>query len=213
MKKFLLLTSDFNPSGIDKSQLTLDLCKKWSDLGHLIHIITTTYDKLNDTDKINDRLTVFQVRSFRPGQQKISSFGKMIYLNAAYGKCTDLIKQNREKYGPLSKAAFLCKDISQEVLPKADLILCRDCLVHFSYADIVRTIDNFKKSHSKYLLTTTFTDCIKNTDINTGDWRPINLEIAPLNFGEPIQTIVEECSERQGAFRDKSLGLWNISNL
>lgn len=125
----------------------------------------------------------------------------------------DLIKQNEENYGSLSKAVFLCTDISQELLPQVDLILCRDCLVHFSYEDIVRTIDNFKRSHSKYLLTTTFTGCVKNTDINTGDWRPINLEIEPLDFGEPIQTIVEECSESQGAFRDKSLGLWNISKL
>jgi hypothetical protein len=125
----------------------------------------------------------------------------------------DLIEQNMKNCGSLSKAVFLCTDISHEFLPQVDLILCRDCLVHFSYADIVRTIDNFKSSHSKYLLTTTFTACISNTDINTGDWRPINLEIGPLSFGKPIQTVVEHCSESQGAFRDKSLGLWDISKI
>ena len=49
----------------------------------------------------------------------------------------DLIEKNEENYGSLSKAMFLCMDISQELLPQVDLILCRDCLVHFSYLKLL----------------------------------------------------------------------------
>src|SRR5919108_4247955 len=64
-----------------------------------------------------------------------------------------LISANRERH-PTRR--FQCGDLTRDPLPKADVILSRDCLVHFSYADIRAAIDNFRRSGSKYLLTTTF---------------------------------------------------------
>lgn len=78
------------------------------------------------------------------------------------------IKKLIEQYG--EKKQFSIADICKDPLPLSDLILCRDCLVHFSFGDIYKAIDNFKQSAAKYLLTTTFTACNENIDIITGLW-------------------------------------------
>jgi hypothetical protein len=91
------------------------------------------------------------------------------------------------------------------------MILCRDCLVHLSDKHIKYTLINFKKSKSKYLLTTTFCLLSENRNIRTGDWRPINLQLPPFSFPEPIMLIDEKCPD-DGGFR-KSLGLWQLKDI
>jgi hypothetical protein len=111
---------------------------------------------------------------------------------------------------------FLLGDLIEDALPAADLILCRDCLVHFTYAETRRALDNFRRSGATWLLTTTFTGPRDNHDITTGDWRPINLERGPYGFPPPLVVINEqsdEVDEELGAFPDKSLGLWRIADL
>ncbi|MET0213205.1 MAG: class I SAM-dependent methyltransferase, partial [Vicinamibacterales bacterium] len=41
---------------------------------------------------------------------------------------------------------FLRADIAQDTLPKADLIICRDCWVHLSFRDIAAVLENFRRS-------------------------------------------------------------------
>ena len=125
----------------------------------------------------------------------------------------ELIRQNRERFGGSAAKRFELLDITADPLPDADLILCRDCLVHFSFEDISRTFRNLKRSSIHWLLTTTFPDCDLNEDIRTGDWRLINLERPPFNLPEPERLINENCSEGGGTYRDKSLGLWRIADL
>jgi hypothetical protein len=108
---------------------------------------------------------------------------------------------------------FLALDLTVDPLPRADLLLCRDCLVHLSFSDIARAIANMKRSAVVYLLTTTFPTCDHNEDVVTGDWRPLNLERPPFNFPPPRRLISEGCTEGRGIFRDKSLGLWLMRQL
>lgn len=121
----------------------------------------------------------------------------------------NIIKQNQISFSSAEKT-FMVADISTDLLPKVDLILCRDNLVHLSYDDIKTVLLNFKKSGSKYLLTTTFSSRY-NRNINTGDWRPINLQLPPFIFPDPIRLIDEKCTE--GAYSDKCLGLWLLSDI
>ncbi len=51
---------------------------------------------------------------------------------------------------------YLLADITCDPLPAADAILCRDCLVHFSFANIARAVENFRRSGATWLITTTF---------------------------------------------------------
>jgi hypothetical protein len=106
---------------------------------------------------------------------------------------------------------FLVLDVMNDSLPQADLLLCRDCLVHLSLADAGRALRNIRRSAVRYLLTTTFPECANNQDIVTGDWRPINLELGPFNLPPPARLLTEECTESGGIFADKSLGLWDLT--
>ena len=125
----------------------------------------------------------------------------------------DLITQNITLYSR-SKKTFLVKDIVSDDLPKVDLIFCRDCLVHLSVSDVLKTLSNFKKSGSTYLLTTTFLGNRKNKiNMITGDWHPINLFQTPYNFPEPLLLLNEGCTEGGNQYSDKSLGLWQLDSL
>ncbi len=104
-------------------------------------------------------------------------------------------------------------DLTRDSLTDADLILCRDCLVHLSFANIESALRNIIKSGATYLLTTTFPDHDHNQDIEDGDWRLLNLELPPFSFSKPLAIFNEGCDEEGGAFADKSLGLWAIANL
>ncbi len=123
-----------------------------------------------------------------------------------------LIETNVSEYSN-AHISFIKKDLITDSLPKVDLILVRDCLVHFSYTDIRAALKNIKASGAKYLLTTTFTNRKGNRNIVTGEWRPINLQMAPFHFPQPILVINENCTEGNGYFKDKSLGLWTIEEL
>ena len=100
-------------------------------------------------------------------------------------------------------------NITEDPLPQVDLILCRDLLGHFSNADVKRALANIKKSGAKYLLATTFPEHETSGNIETGEWRPINLA-SFFGLPDPIEYINENCTDGGGAFKDKSLGLWRL---
>jgi hypothetical protein len=118
----------------------------------------------------------------------------------------DLIEINKKVHSKEGRE-FIVLDITKDEIPTVDLIFCRDCLIHLSLNYITAAISNFKKSRSKYLLTTTFTLTPENKDILTGDCRFINLQIEPFNFPEPLELIIEEPEH------GKSLALWLIEAL
>lgn len=122
----------------------------------------------------------------------------------------DLIHRNQESYQD-DRHKFATLDITKDKLPKVDLVICRDCLVHLSYSNIFRAFANLKSSNSTYLLTTTFTSREMNTNIVTGEWRAINLQKKPFGLSEPI-LLVDDTFPSQNYF-DKHLGLWKISDL
>ena len=80
---------------------------------------------------------------------------------------------------------YLLADITRDPLPAADAILCRDCLVHFSFANIARAVENFRRSGATWLIATTFPDWQTNTDCEDGDWRALNFVRAPFGWGAP----------------------------
>src|SRR3979490_61520 len=91
----------------------------------------------------------------------------------------DLVEHDRRRYGNPTRI-FMRGNIACDDLPQADVILCRDCLVHFSLADARAALRNFKRSRSRYLLTTTFIALDENNDIATGGWRQLNLQRSPF---------------------------------
>jgi hypothetical protein len=126
---------------------------------------------------------------------------------------SDLVSLNNEKYADLN-IKFIRLDLLSDELPAFDLILVRDCLVHFSYDQIEYALNNIIRSGSKYLLTTTFIDLRWNRDIVTGDWRPLNLQKNPFRLPNPVLIMAERFPVRfNKESRGKSLALWRISDL
>jgi SAM-dependent methyltransferase len=136
--------------------------------------------------------------------------GDIRYLGADL--LPELIAENARRYAPLGRD-FRVLDLLTSALPAMDLVLCRDCLVHLSFADIARAVANLRRSGSRWLLTTTFPAQDGNEDVTTGDWRPIDLQAAPFGWPAPEELLVEQCTEGDGLFADKSLGLWRLDAL
>jgi hypothetical protein len=104
-------------------------------------------------------------------------------------------------------------DLLTDPLPETDAVLCRDCLVHLSFANISRAFANLAASGARWLIATTFTDHHDNGDIADGDWRLLNLQAAPFNLPPPAALLNEGCREADGSYDDKSLGVWRMSDL
>ncbi len=121
-----------------------------------------------------------------------------------------LVQRNRSRYGD-RRHEFLHLDITREQLPRADLILCRDCLGHLSHQDVRAALLNFRETGSTWLLTTTYPHEGENRDIVSGQWRPLDLERPPFSLPPPHELLHE--APPTEVYRDKSLGLWRLADL
>jgi len=121
-----------------------------------------------------------------------------------------IVASNRRRFAGPGRA-FVKLDLTTDPLPAVDLILCRDCLVHFSLADIGRALRNIVRSGSRHLLTTTFTGEHEHRDITTGQWHYLNLQRPPFELPEPLALVHEESPWPE--FADKHLGLWRVADL
>jgi hypothetical protein len=124
----------------------------------------------------------------------------------------DLVASNTWRYGAPGRR-FARLNLARDPLPRADLVLCRDGLVYLRYEQIFRAFANLRRSGSTYLLATTFLELDANTEIDTGDWRAVNLCLPPFAMPDPLDVIVEGCTEVDGAYADKALGLWQVADL
>jgi len=133
-----------------------------------------------------------------------------------------IISSNLSKYSK-EDVKFVQLDARADQLPRVDLVICRDLLVHLRLHDCFRVLQNIHQSGSRLLLTTTFVGRRKNKELKTkgknkelktkGVWRPLNLEIPPFSLPTPILLVNEKCNEGNGNYGDKSLGLWKIEDL
>lgn len=123
-----------------------------------------------------------------------------------------LIAINNKKYKK-DNIEFSNLDLVNDKLPKVDLIMVRDCLVHLPTADVFKALQNIKSSGSKYLLTTNFlwNHQEANQEILIGQWRRINLQKDPYNFKYPDKVIIE--GNIQSHDRDKTMSLWRIKDI
>ncbi|WP_314956966.1 class I SAM-dependent methyltransferase [Bradyrhizobium cosmicum] len=125
-----------------------------------------------------------------------------------------LIAANRQRVADGGASGrFLIADVTRDALPRADVILCRDCLVHLSFDNIARAVARFRISGARFLLVTTFPEWPDNGDCEDGDWRALNMEKAPFNWPPPHALINERCEEGGAGWHDKSLGLWRLDEL
>jgi len=118
----------------------------------------------------------------------------------------DLIKKNNKLYSN-KFISFKLLDIRFDELPKADLLICRDLFIHFSYNDIRTSLLNFIKSKVKFILFShnCLTNNFVNKDILTGEYRRINLFKKPFNLKSSLMNIKDGPQNTQSDFLIMSL--------
>jgi hypothetical protein len=121
-----------------------------------------------------------------------------------------LIQTNRTVFG--DRGEFLYLDLLHDRLPYADVIFCRDCLVHLSFREIRLALQNIKATAPKYFVTTTFPHHKKNVDTVTPYWRALNMQLMPFNFPGPVH-LIKDFSDTQQNHQGKYLGVWYTDDL
>jgi hypothetical protein len=104
---------------------------------------------------------------------------------------------------------FTMVDLIVGPFPAADIWLCRDCLFHLSYADVLSVLRNFLASPAHTALITNHPDTPVNNDITTGDFRPIDLTKAPFNLPQPATMLADEPT---GSTR-RYVGIWTRTDI
>jgi hypothetical protein len=121
-----------------------------------------------------------------------------------------LVMRNRKLFG--NGREFICLDLLRNSLPYAEMVFCRDCLVHLSFREIHLALENIKASTPRFVAMTTFPEHRQNIDTVTPYWRALNMQLPPFKFPEPIE-LVKDFSELQKNDRGKYLGVWRFDNL
>lgn len=117
----------------------------------------------------------------------------------------ELIEENKKK-NLKPNFHIECKDVLVDRIPKVDLIICRDLLIHFPFKEIWEFLEKVVESNSKYLLVTCYTIDSNACDIELGQCRAVNLEVLPFKFHRALFYIKEE-------ERGKFMVLYKISHL
>ena len=115
----------------------------------------------------------------------------------------ELIESNRQKYPGIK---FLVADITTDLLPRTDAVLCRDCFIHLSNRQVLMAIRQFKKSGIRYMIASTY-PVEMNEEIPTGYYRPVNLEKTPFNLPAPVEMI----KDYPDGEVERYLGVWDLN--
>ena len=126
----------------------------------------------------------------------------------------ELIEELNIKYGSSNKNFFNI-DITSDNLPSADLLLCRDCFIHFSNEDIFKALKNFSRSNINYfLITHTINETsIENSDIFTGEYRFIDLFSKPFNLNKKTLLSFQDDPKNNKINNQKQMSLWTRSQI
>ncbi|KAJ5719692.1 hypothetical protein N7493_007270 [Penicillium malachiteum] len=106
-------------------------------------------------------------------------------------------------------------DITTQDTRAADLLICRDVLIHLPNDMVLYTLDRFRRSASLLLATSYTGDLnpyggefsnLKRMEEPSLRHAKLDLSLPPFNLGQPLIKISED-------FPGKYLGLWNLSRL
>ena len=118
----------------------------------------------------------------------------------------DIIEFNRSRY-ERAGVRFAVADAITELLPKADVALCREVLFHLSFRDGLAVLGNIRKA-APWLLATSDSANWFNAEIRTGDYRKINLSRSPYRLVN-----MQECIMDDAVSSGRLLGLWRTADL
>jgi hypothetical protein len=130
----------------------------------------------------------------------------MLYLGMDIVR--ELIRSNQSKFGS-ARNVFFAGDITADPLPKADLMLCRDCLFHLAHRDCFAFLDNFLASGTGALLLTSHFNTTNRDLPPRKGFRQINFLLPPFNFPAP-KVAIEDYVE---GFPKRAVCLWQSEEI
>jgi hypothetical protein len=102
----------------------------------------------------------------------------------------EMVAENTRKHAS-DTVRFVAGDITGDPLPPADVMLCRDCLIHLPDAMVWEMLGNFARSGIPRLLLTSHANP-DNVDMGApGGYRPINFLLPPYAFPTPVLQIAD----------------------
>tara|TARA_X000000368_G_scaffold253014_1_gene200020 strand:- start:1775 stop:2476 length:702 start_codon:yes stop_codon:yes gene_type:complete len=121
----------------------------------------------------------------------------------------EMIEDNSKLYES-DNIKFIVKSLIDDDLPKADIIIVRDLLVHLDTSDILKCLANIKRNNFKYIAITNYpTLKSQHKDKLLGDkWRPINLSKEPFSLTDPDYNL-DDTSTIQDHDKEKYLSVWS----
>jgi hypothetical protein len=122
----------------------------------------------------------------------------------------DVIEQNRARHGGKGRE-FRTADITTDPLPRADLMLCRDCTFHLPLSFVWQILENFVRSGSPYLLLTQHNNATNIDMPKPGGYQPRNLLVEPFNLPRPApENWLVDNPERKG---NRHMCLWTAAEV
>ncbi|MBI4709374.1 MAG: class I SAM-dependent methyltransferase [Candidatus Portnoybacteria bacterium] len=94
-----------------------------------------------------------------------------------------IIDENKKRWES-DNVKFRCADVRKIKLPKADLIIIKDVLQHWTSKEILRFVKKIKR-FPHILITNSFkgaSQAMINQDIKNGEARPLDLSAPPFNL-------------------------------
>ena len=109
------------------------------------------------------------------------------------------------------KGDYHLADITADPLPRCDAILCRDCLVHLSFANIAPRVAEFpplRRGLADHHDLSGVADQrrLRGRRLARAEFRACAVSIGVA----PAELLNENCMEAGGGWRDKSLGVWRL---
>lgn len=137
-------------------------------------------------------------------------FGWMSRVNGNFHYCgvdivPGLIAQLNARYAGETRQ-FLQLDATKDPLPKGDVVICREVLFHLSFEDAKALLDNLLRHRYRYLIATSDCDIWFNSNVPSGDYRPINLRFSPFRFPDPLKVIRDD-----RVLPGRVLGVWRLA--
>ena len=119
-----------------------------------------------------------------------------------------LIERHTNTYRSNPNVNFINSDVVHTPLNRSfDVIFSRQMMQHFKNSDVIRVLNHFSQSGSKYMIATTYSDFPRNYDLGSLSsirFRTVNLEKKPFNLAPPI------CSYQEPEDKANYLGLWEL---
>ncbi|MEO9826977.1 MAG: class I SAM-dependent methyltransferase [Paracoccaceae bacterium] len=126
-----------------------------------------------------------------------------------------VIEANKKRYADKNRM-FIELDITEDLLPRADMIMVRDCLFHLKWWLRWAFFENFANSDIPYLFMTMHHQ-EKNLRLEVnGKFKRMNPRTPPFNFEEPLEMVHEtvdslpdDLSTVDNLLTVRSMGIWS----